>query len=64
VLAVSRCPVGQVVTAAVPEHMRPDAAQFRVLASETDNVIDSLADHRLAALGYEEPCRLPVRVAR
>jgi hypothetical protein len=40
------------------EHVRPDAAQLRLLASETDNAIDSLADHRLPALGYEEPWQI------
>ena len=50
--------VGEVVAAGMAQHVRPDAAETGALAGLTDEVVDGLARHRLAALGDEQPRQL------
>ena len=56
--------VAQGVACAVAEHVGPDAAKPRTLASFADEVVDRLARHRLPPLGDEQPRQVSSRSAR
>jgi hypothetical protein len=47
--------VGEVITAGVAQHMRPDAPELCSLASNPHNIIDGLAGELCLSLGHEQP---------
>jgi hypothetical protein len=47
--------VGQIVPARVTQHVRPNAADLRILTGHTHDVVDRLAGELGLSLGYEQP---------
>jgi IstB-like ATP binding protein len=52
--------VGEVVTAGVPQHVRPDAAELRGLPSDPHDIVDGLAGELGLALGHEQPWQIAI----
>ena len=50
--------VGKVVTAAVPEHVGPNAGELRLPASDPHDIIDALAGELCLPLRHEQPGQL------
>src|SRR5262245_18988115 len=47
--------IGKVVAARVPEHVRPDPAELRLLSRQPDDVVDGLPGELGLPLGDEQP---------
>jgi hypothetical protein len=55
--------IGQIVAARVPKDVGPDPSKPSFLPSQSHDVVDGLASHELAALGYKQPRKFVLAVA-